>query len=150
MNALPTARCEGVRARAALAPDGELAQLERRLLDAHLAHCEDCRRFAAGVAAIASGLRQATVARPERSVAPVLHRPRLLPVRAATAAAAVASIAFGIAGQPPTRADLRTASVAAPSAAEEQQAFRQHRRTELLTSAAAAERALQAFGDRPA
>jgi anti-sigma factor RsiW len=44
---------------AALAPDGELAVLERRLLDAHLAHCARCRAFAQQVAAVAAAVRGA-------------------------------------------------------------------------------------------
>ena len=50
--------CEQTRAWAALAPDGELAVLERRLLDAHLAHCAACHSFAGDVARIAAVLRR--------------------------------------------------------------------------------------------
>jgi predicted anti-sigma-YlaC factor YlaD len=148
----PTARCERVRARAALAPDGELSQLERRLLDVHLGHCEDCREFAFGVAVVARELRAARPAPPARSLAPILSRPRLVRVRFAAAAAAVAALALGIAQRAPlpTGGDLPSAPVAGASAVDEQRAFRQHRRAELLASVAAAERAVQSFGDRPA
>ena len=56
-------RCERTRTWAALAPDGELAVLERRLLDAHLANCLACRSFADDVAAIAAELRAAAAER---------------------------------------------------------------------------------------
>jgi len=52
-------RCERALAWAALAPDEELAVIERRLLDAHLAHCARCRAFAQQVAAVAAALRGA-------------------------------------------------------------------------------------------
>ena len=52
-------RCERAQVWAALAPDGELAVLERRLLDAHLAHCARCRAFAQQVAAVAAAVRGA-------------------------------------------------------------------------------------------
>jgi hypothetical protein len=147
-----TARCERVRAWAALAPDGELSQLERRLLDTHLGYCEDCREFASGVAAVACSLRAAALHRPARLLAPIPVRPRLVRVRAAAAAAAVAALALGIAQRAPlpTGGDLPSAPAAGASPVDEQRAFRQHRRAELLASAAAAERAVQAFGDRPA
>ena len=59
-------RCERTRTWAALAPDGELAVLERRLLDAHLANCLACRSFADDVAAIAAELRAAAAERTAR------------------------------------------------------------------------------------
>ena len=38
--------CDRARAWAALAPDGELSELERKLLDAHVVRCGACSRFA--------------------------------------------------------------------------------------------------------
>ena len=61
-------RCERTRFWAALAPDGELAVLERRLLDAHLARCIACRSFADDVAAFAAELRAAAAERTARRV----------------------------------------------------------------------------------
>jgi len=42
----------------ALAPDAELTELERRLLDAHLARCPECTAFAAGVEAATAVVRR--------------------------------------------------------------------------------------------
>ena len=49
--------CEAARGLAALAPDGELAATEARLLQEHLRRCQACALFAAEVAAITSMLR---------------------------------------------------------------------------------------------
>ena len=51
--------CERARTWAALAPDGELSELERKLLDAHLQRCAACGHFAVEVAAVAAELRAA-------------------------------------------------------------------------------------------
>ena len=94
-------RCERARAWAALAPDDELAVLERRLLEAHLAHCSRCRAFAADVAAIAAELRAAAGERCTRRLALPASTLRRLPhrLRNIASAAAVAAMAFGIALQ---------------------------------------------------
>jgi Putative zinc-finger len=97
-------RCERTRTWAALAPDGELAVLERRLLDAHLAHCVACRSFADEVAAIAAELRAAAAERTARRLvlpgAPV-RRTAASRIRAVGSVAAVAAMALGIAGRTP-------------------------------------------------
>ena len=46
------ALCDRARGWAALAPDGELSELERKLLQAHLLRCEECRAFADDVVTI--------------------------------------------------------------------------------------------------
>jgi predicted anti-sigma-YlaC factor YlaD len=95
--------CERARSWAALAPDGELSELERKLLDAHLARCASCGEFAVEVAKIASELREATLAPLPRPVAlPVWQRRRAWSgVRTVGAAAAVAVMALGIASRAP-------------------------------------------------
>jgi predicted anti-sigma-YlaC factor YlaD len=95
--------CERARSWAALAPDGELSELERKLLDAHLARCASCGEFALEVAKIAAQLREATLAPLPRPVAlPVWHRRRAWSgVRTVGAAAAVAVMALGIAARAP-------------------------------------------------
>jgi anti-sigma factor RsiW len=95
--------CERARSWAALAPDGELSELERKLLDSHLARCASCGRFALQVAALAAELREAALQPLPRPVAlPVWHRRRAWGgVRAAGAAAAVAVMALGIASRAP-------------------------------------------------
>jgi anti-sigma factor RsiW len=54
--------------------DGELSQLERRMLDAHLAQCADCVAYSDDVSAFTDRLRYAPVLAPERPV--VVRRPR--------------------------------------------------------------------------
>lgn len=90
-------RCERARAWAALAPDGELSELERRLLDSHLERCAPCAGFAAQVATVAVELRAAAPEPLRRPVAiPSWRRPAYARLRAVGAAAAVAVMALGI------------------------------------------------------
>lgn len=106
----PSAVCERVRAQVSLALDGELSQLERAMVAAHLGRCPACRAYEAGVAAATRLLRQAPLERLQRPVS--VRRPRqVLPARvqAGVAALIVGVAAFGIAGQlapQPTRAPL--------------------------------------------
>ena len=95
--------CERARSWAALAPDGELSELERKLLDSHLARCGPCGEFALEVAKIAAELRSSSLQPLPRPVAlPVWHRRRTWAgVRAVGAAAAVAVMALGIAARAP-------------------------------------------------
>lgn len=95
--------CERARAWAALAPDGELSELERKLLDAHLLRCAACAHFAVEVAAIASHLRrEALVPLPRPVSVPVWRRrPAYARMRAVGAAAAVALMALGVASRAP-------------------------------------------------
>jgi predicted anti-sigma-YlaC factor YlaD len=91
--------CERARAWASLHVDGELSQLERLLLDAHLASCADCREFAACVDATTGMLRAAeleTLAEPVRLPAPRYRVGRLVaPLAAAAAVLAAAVIGAG-------------------------------------------------------
>ncbi len=66
--------CERVRAQVSLELDDELSQLERRMLDAHLICCPDCRAYAADVAAFTTELRAAPLEQIERAI--IVHRPR--------------------------------------------------------------------------
>jgi predicted anti-sigma-YlaC factor YlaD len=95
--------CERARSWAALAPDGELAELERKLLGAHLARCGACSLFAAEIATIAAELRDAELQPLPRPITlPVWHRRRAYTsIRAVGAAAAVAVMALGIASRSP-------------------------------------------------
>ena len=95
--------CERARTWAALAPDGELSELERHLLDSHLVRCAACSRFSAEVAAIALELRHAP---PEPlphlvSIPTWRRRQRYARIRTVGAAAAVAVMALGIASRAP-------------------------------------------------
>ena len=99
----PTAVCDRARTWAALAPDGELSELERKLLDAHLLRCPGCAHFALDVAAIASELRAAAPVRLPRPLSVPIwrRRPVYARVRAVGAAAAVAAMALGVAARAP-------------------------------------------------
>ena len=101
--------CERARTWAALAPDGELSELERKLLDAHLQRCAACGYFAVEVAAVATELRGATLQPLSRPlVVPIWRRrPVYARVRAVGAAAAVAVMALGIASRAPLSASDR-------------------------------------------
>jgi predicted anti-sigma-YlaC factor YlaD len=95
--------CERARPWAALAPDGELSELERRLLDSHLAQCGACRAFFADVAATTRALRTAeyeALAEPV-SVLAWRRRERYARLRAVAASAAVAVMALGLASRAP-------------------------------------------------
>jgi hypothetical protein len=142
-------RCERVRERAALAPDGELAVLERRLLDAHLSHCEQCRVFARRFEAVVEELRTAATARPARATQLPRSRP-VRPLLRAAAVAGVAAMAVGIGVRGPLPAAERAASAAAADPVAEMHALRELRRDALVASAVAAEERPRRFGDLPA
>jgi predicted anti-sigma-YlaC factor YlaD len=103
-------RCDRTRAWAALAPDGELAVLERRLLEAHLGHCEVCRDFAVRVAEVSADLRAAAAERPARRFvlpAAKVRRSAAIRVRGVASMVAVAAMTLGIAVQAPFVSDGR-------------------------------------------
>ena len=151
-------RCERTRAWAALAPDGELALLERRLLDAHLSHCAACRAFADEVALIAAELRTAAAERSARRLvlpAPAARRAAGSRLRAVASVAAVTAMALGIAARTPFAGDAepRTSTPRATPAAvarAELQTVRLLRREALLSGLAYPDRPSAAFGNRPA
>jgi anti-sigma factor RsiW len=95
--------CERARSWAALAPDGELSELERKLLDSHLQRCAACGHFAVRVAAIAAELRAAALEPlPQPVSVPIWRRrPVYARMRAVGAAAAVAAMALGVASRAP-------------------------------------------------
>jgi predicted anti-sigma-YlaC factor YlaD len=90
-------QCERSRELVSLALDGELSELEHRLLAAHIGGCADCARYAQTVRGATALLRAAPaeqpialvyVARPQRSRVRVLHV-------AAAAVAVAAAVGFG-------------------------------------------------------
>jgi predicted anti-sigma-YlaC factor YlaD len=97
------ALCERARSWAALAPDGELSELEHKLLDSHLTRCAACSCFAVEVAAVAAELRSSDLELLPRPVSiPTWHRrPVYARFRGVAAAAAVAGMALGIASRAP-------------------------------------------------
>ncbi len=95
--------CDRARSWAALAPDGELSELELKLLGSHLTRCGACSVFAAEVTRLAEELRDAELqplAQPI-SVPSWRRRTAYARVRAVGAAAAVALMALGIASRAP-------------------------------------------------
>lgn len=125
--------CQHARVWAALAPDGELSELERRSLRAHLRTCDACAAFASEVERVAVLLRSAAPARPSLATVlpPVVRRRQVLAarVRPVAAAAAVALMALGIASRAPLQMDdrdsgLRTTTAASGSEQVEMQSLR--------------------------
>lgn len=51
--------CDRVRAQISLRLDGEISQLESRMLESHLARCAECSMYEAGVGAVTAELRAA-------------------------------------------------------------------------------------------
>jgi predicted anti-sigma-YlaC factor YlaD len=78
--------------------DGELSQLERAMVAAHLQRCDPCRAFREDVIAITGALRDAPLERLERAVVlPSRRRARFATAQVAAAAASVAvAIGFGL------------------------------------------------------
>lgn len=103
--------CERARVLAALAPDGELSELERRGLRSHLRACRSCARFARGVERVSALLRAEELVRPSlpATLPHVVRRRRVLAARArpVAAAAAVALMALGVASRAPLEMDGR-------------------------------------------
>jgi predicted anti-sigma-YlaC factor YlaD len=129
------ADCEHARKWAALAPDGELSDFERRSLRLHLVGCGSCSRFAKEVAGLT------TLVRGEEFVSPsfitvlprVASRRHTLVARARpiAAAAAVALMALGVASRAPLPVDERDSGLRATTLAVlpehlEQQSLRVH------------------------
>lgn len=152
--------CERARSWAALAPDNELSELERKLLDAHLDRCAGCSGFAARVAGVADELRRASLERPTYPI-PVpswRHRNTYARMRAIGAAAAVAAMALGVASRAPLPSQSRNDGFTLPAIVlagdderQEQKEQRELRRTQILISSVrATPTGIRHFGDQSA
>ena len=100
MNAVPASLvCQRIREQVSLELDGELSQLEQRMLTSHLDRCTDCREFADEVASFTDELRYAPLEKLERPI--VVSTPRRLsPARFQVGiAAAFAFAALGLGTQ---------------------------------------------------
>ena len=157
-DATQRSRCERARAWAALAPDDELALLERKLRDVHVSHCPACRCFAQLVADVAAELRAAAVERPSlRVVLPPVpaRRSAYVRLRHAGSLAAVAAMALGVAAQAPVPSDRERPSApraAAPAEVDDAElhTIRLLRREAMQSGAIYPERPSGTFGTRPA
>lgn len=91
--------CDRVRAQISLELDGELSQLERRMLAAHLDRCSECHAYQADVATFTHELRAVPLEQPERPF--VLRRHRRISLGSAQVgvAAMLAFAALGLASQ---------------------------------------------------
>jgi len=91
---VPTSDCLQAREAVSARLDGELSELERARLSAHLRGCAACSVYALELSAIAETLRQAPLEQPQLDL--TLPRRRALPVgRVAAAAVAVLVVAAG-------------------------------------------------------
>jgi anti-sigma factor RsiW len=95
----PSVICDRVRSQVSLELDGELSQLERAMVAAHLERCPDCRAYKSEVTTFTGLLRQAPLKEMESPV--VVRKPhRTIAARLqAGVAAAVAVAALGAASQ---------------------------------------------------
>src|SRR4051812_41326885 len=95
---VPSIHCERARRAASLAADGEISELERASLQAHLAACPACTAYAVSLADLTRTLRTAPLLEPERPVfVPQARRPlRRSRVLQASAAAAAIVAALGL------------------------------------------------------
>ena len=88
MHAIRPAVCERSRSYVSLRLDGELAELEQRMLNAHLLECAGCRAYAADVGAATRAVRATPLAGLSRPLAPRLRHARPVRVRHVAAVAA--------------------------------------------------------------
>jgi anti-sigma factor RsiW len=102
--------CERVREQVSLELDGELSQLERRMLDAHLSRCSLCAVYAMDVRSVTERIRHAPLVRMMRPV--VVRRQRTLTTArlqiGVAAAFALAALGLGtqLATQPQSGSSL--------------------------------------------
>jgi predicted anti-sigma-YlaC factor YlaD len=91
--------CDRVRSQISLRLDGELSQLESRMVDAHVLRCPECRAFETGAVLVTEQLRAAPLEPLTQPV--VVRRPaRTWVARAQLGmAAALALVFFGAAAQ---------------------------------------------------
>jgi predicted anti-sigma-YlaC factor YlaD len=88
---VPSSDCDRARQAASAAVDGELSELERVILDAHLAVCPECDAFADELGSVAGLLR---AAEPELLSHPVAFRRPPRRARSFTLAVAVGAAAL--------------------------------------------------------
>ena len=113
--------CEHARRWAALTPDGELSELERRSLRSHLRTCASCTRFTQEVQGVTLLLRREELVSPSSITVVTRAAPRrhllVARVRPIAAAAAVALMALGVATRAPLPVDERDSGLRTTTAA---------------------------------
>ena len=127
--------CVGARAQVSRRLDGELSQLEERMLEPHLDRCADCRAFADDVASFTRDLRDAPL---EPLGFPIVVGGRRRRV-------ALARAQFGIAAAVAVAVISSVLQVAIPSSTTTSQAFRSP--TQFPTSAQVAREVHQIIAD---
>jgi anti-sigma factor RsiW len=96
----PSLVCRRVREQVSLQLDNELSELERRMLDAHLARCADCAAYADDVRRFTVELREAPLVALRRPVVVAARRGRYVAARMQIGvAAALAFAALGLGTQ---------------------------------------------------
>ena len=97
--------CDYARARASLALDGELSQVERAHLRAHVGRCTDCAAYARDLDGLTQELRAAPLQRPRGRVPARRRRPgaRRLQLGLVAAVVALAAGLGSLAGSLTTR-----------------------------------------------
>jgi predicted anti-sigma-YlaC factor YlaD len=92
--------CDRVRGQVSVLLDGELSQLEQRMVAGHLERCADCSSFESSVRSFTEELRAAPVESPQRPIA-VRRRSRRVSFSAlqVSAAATLAVAVLGVASQ---------------------------------------------------
>jgi predicted anti-sigma-YlaC factor YlaD len=88
--------CDRVRAQISLELDGEISQLERALVSAHLRRCADCHAFRERVRGFTTEFRAAPLVRPPADLH--VRRPRRISVVARYQAGVAAAMALAIVG----------------------------------------------------
>lgn len=84
--------CDRVRAQVSLGLDGELSQLETRIVASHLARCDDCASFEEDLRAITAELRMTPLEQLEHPV--VVRKPRRSVARLQIGVAAAFAVAM--------------------------------------------------------
>ncbi len=100
MNAVPSSLvCQRIREQVSLRLDGELSQLELRMVAAHLERCTDCHAFEASVSEFTNAIRGAPLESLREPI--VVRRSRRVSVSTAqlSAAAALAVAVLGVLSQ---------------------------------------------------
>ncbi len=91
--------CQRIREQVSLRLDGELSQLELRMVATHLEHCADCHTFETSVREFTTQLRAAPLESPRLPIVVRRNRRVSLSVAQVSAAAALAVAVLGVLSQ---------------------------------------------------